>query len=281
MKTAVGKVKQSRENMWNSFKAFCRLRGYKYYDIPKELKYRYPAPGSVPHTQADKPHLYKLHYKTPFKESHYNIRDKPLLDTYESTFEVQGYPAELDMTNPYEANRADYVRFTPHQPEHTAQSENFTQEPWQREQNTVKFGDVERVSRQDWLMQSEDDQLAGLHETLDKNPEHMREARRDRFNYALYPNAMDDVYNPKFLACWERTVNYIENDARMKTTYHEIEYFIENVIGKERIDTKEMEMYRGQLKKWQVLDDDAFSREQIEKVQAAINAHSPDELEHH
>jgi hypothetical protein len=38
-------------------------------------------------------------------------------------------------------------------------------------------------------------------------------------------------------------------------------------------------MYKGTPKKWQVLDDKAFDREQVEKIQAAIMAPHPDVLE--
>ena len=38
-------------------------------------------------------------------------------------------------------------------------------------------------------------------------------------------------------------------------------------------------MYKGTVKKWQVLDDKAFDREEIEKMQAAVRAPLPDELE--
>ncbi len=38
-------------------------------------------------------------------------------------------------------------------------------------------------------------------------------------------------------------------------------------------------MYKGHTKKWQVLDDDAFGRDQVEKIQAAVKAPSPQELE--
>jgi len=39
-------------------------------------------------------------------------------------------------------------------------------------------------------------------------------------------------------------------------------------------------MYKGDPKKWQVLNDEAFDREEIEKVQAAIKAPSPNQLDH-
>lgn len=50
------------------------MKGHKYYDIPKEIKYRYPAPGSCPLDVEDHPNLYKKHWKTPFRHSPYNIR---------------------------------------------------------------------------------------------------------------------------------------------------------------------------------------------------------------
>jgi len=40
-----------------------------------------------------------------------------------------------------------------------------------------------------------------------------------------------------------------------------------------------MKMLKGTVKKWQVLDDKAFDRDQVEKMQAAIRAPLPDELE--
>lgn len=40
-----------------------------------------------------------------------------------------------------------------------------------------------------------------------------------------------------------------------------------------------MDMYKGTTKKWQILDDRAFDREEIEKMQVAAKAPLPDELE--
>jgi S-DNA-T family DNA segregation ATPase FtsK/SpoIIIE len=59
----------------------------------------------------------------------------------------------------------------------------------------------------------------------------------------------------------------------------ELEYMIENVIGYNRIQNKQMNMLKGTPKKWQILDDTAFDREQVEKLQAAARAPLPDELE--
>ena len=38
-------------------------------------------------------------------------------------------------------------------------------------------------------------------------------------------------------------------------------------------------MYKGTVKKWQILDDDSFDRDQIEQIQAAALAPLPEELE--
>jgi hypothetical protein len=68
------KVKRNNHAMWDAFKASVNLHGYKYYDIPPEIRYRYPAPGSCSNDKHNQPHLYKHHWKTPFRDSPYNIR---------------------------------------------------------------------------------------------------------------------------------------------------------------------------------------------------------------
>lgn len=113
MNKVVTKIKQTRLNWWEAFKGFMTLRGYKYYKIPKEIKYRYPAPGSVPFTQEDKPHLYKNNWKAPFRDSHFNIRAIPLKD---NRFEGKGIwsaPEDWDLTNPAELARSEYPVVTP------------------------------------------------------------------------------------------------------------------------------------------------------------------------
>jgi len=41
----------------------------------------------------------------------------------------------------------------------------------------------------------------------------------------------------------------------------EFEYWIENVIGEKRIREQKVKMYKGQVKKWQILDDNEHDRE--------------------
>lgn len=56
---------------------------YKYYQIPPNLKYRYPAPGSCDLAKEDHPNLFKSHWKTPYRESEFNIRIKEKIITDE------------------------------------------------------------------------------------------------------------------------------------------------------------------------------------------------------
>jgi hypothetical protein len=76
MDKILGKVNQTRLNWWSAFKSGISVKGYDYYKPPAELKYRYPAPGSSPHDEIDHPHLYKKSWKTPYRESPYNIQKK-------------------------------------------------------------------------------------------------------------------------------------------------------------------------------------------------------------
>lgn len=55
MDKVLGKVNQTRLNWYQALKNGMNLKGYGYYKPPAELKYRYPAPGSVPHDEVDHP----------------------------------------------------------------------------------------------------------------------------------------------------------------------------------------------------------------------------------
>jgi hypothetical protein len=69
-------VSTTRKNWYEAFKMSVNIKGYEYYQMPDEIRYRYPAPGSVPHEAVSYPHLFKKHWKTPFRDSPYNIRKK-------------------------------------------------------------------------------------------------------------------------------------------------------------------------------------------------------------
>ena len=85
-----------------------------------------------------------------------------------------------------------------------------------------------------------------------------------------------DVVNTQF---WDREYSGIDSDARSKNTIVELEYLIEREFGAKRIADGKMKMYKGTVKKWQVLDDSEHDPEQIEKIQSTIQAPLPEELE--
>jgi hypothetical protein len=79
--------------------------------------------------------------------------------------------------------------------------------------------------------------------------------------------SLDDVYRPEFLLHYDRNATGISyGDKGIQNVFIEIEWLLEENWGKERIDTKKMRLYKGEVKKWQVLDDDAFDQEQIKKM---------------
>lgn len=99
-------------------------------------------------------------------------------------------------------------------------------------------------------------------------------------DYASYSNDLDQAYFPRQQLWRDRGFSGFENEPIMREIFVELEYMIEEVIGYNRIQNKKMDMYKGTTKKWQILDDHAFDREEIEKIQAAARAPLPDELEY-
>lgn len=104
MNRLANKASATRTNWWEAFKVTCNIHGYNYYEIPSELRYRYPAPGSGALDSASYPHLFKRHWKTPFRDSNFNIRNKPKRVAWDddATNYVDKLPS-LDPNNPYDA----------------------------------------------------------------------------------------------------------------------------------------------------------------------------------
>jgi hypothetical protein len=61
-------------------------------------------------------------------------------------------------------------------------------------------------------------------------------------------------------------VTGFENNARLKEMFVELEYWIEEVIGAPTIKKGKIKTYKGEPKKWQILDDAVFDRDQIAKL---------------
>lgn len=104
----IKRVNTSRLSMWSAFKGACNIHGYNYYEIPAELRYRYPAPGSCAHDQIDHPNLYKKHWKTPFRDSNYNIRNVEKVVTMEDN--TDHFISEMPKLDPNNPEDAAYLR---------------------------------------------------------------------------------------------------------------------------------------------------------------------------
>lgn len=104
----------------------------------------------------------------------------------------------------------------------------------------------------------------------------MKSLRRD---FAPSQHDYNDDYNQYNLLWNNRTATGMDNSPRMKEMFVELEYWIEEVIGKPRTLNKQVGAYKGTTKKWQILDDSCFDRDQIEKLQAACDAPLPEQLE--
>ena len=89
----------------------------------------------------------------------------------------------------------------------------------------------------------------------------------------------DDDYNQVNQVYNNRGVTGFENDARAKRFFVEMEYWIEEVIGKSQLIKQEVGAYKGTPKKWQILSDTCFDREQVEKLQQYADAPMPEQLE--
>ena len=96
----LSKARTTRNNWYEAFRVARGVKGHEYYKIPAELKYRYPAPGSCPLDEVDHPNLYKKHWKTPFRDSPFNIRSKEKTYTTAENTEhfIEGIP-NLDPEN--------------------------------------------------------------------------------------------------------------------------------------------------------------------------------------
>lgn len=260
MDKVIHKVKSVRHNWWKDLKGFMRLKGYHYYEAPKELKFRYPAPGSVPRNETDRPNLYKNDYKTAFYESEYDIRNKPLTEVDRPFNNLNIYHGGIKKQE-----------LDPENPSHAEVLKGPVRNRRLIEDEATYYED------EDFHPNNRDNFRAQLRESFEQAPE-------DNLFIAdnwkrLNANLLDQVYHPRYLWFYERGAMGTGDDPNVQHTYLSIEYLFEEVLGKERIETKEMDMYKGTVKKWQVLDDEQFTQDQIDKVQNAIKAPISDELD--
>jgi len=60
-----------------------------------------------------------------------------------------------------------------------------------------------------------------------------------------------------------RGVTGMENNPEMKRVFVELECLMEEHWGRHRIADKGVAAYKGTTKKWQILDDSVYSREEV------------------
>ena len=94
----LGKARLARNNWWEATKLANTVKGHQYYEMPDMIKYRYPAPGSCALERVDHPNLFKMHWKTPFRDSHYNIRAKETV--YDGAENTSHFISEIPTVDP-------------------------------------------------------------------------------------------------------------------------------------------------------------------------------------
>lgn len=105
MDKVVTTFRVTRDRWYETFKLARGVRGHQYYKIPDGIKYRYPAPGSCAQDKENSPNLFKKHWKTPFRDSPYNIRpqEKKYDDMENTDHCIQAIPE-------FDANASEFER---------------------------------------------------------------------------------------------------------------------------------------------------------------------------
>jgi hypothetical protein len=200
----VAKLNTTRHNWWEAFKLGISIKGYKYYQPPPELKYRYPAPGSSPHSEVDHPHLFKKHWKTPYRESNYNIRNKE-----------KAIPDDV-MT---EVSASSFPEFDPNE---------YYDQLILREM-MPSYADKKDLYKEDnWINKSTEEKKEELWNLFESYPKITQAIKRD---FAPYNFDLEDEYKPNHFIWRERGATGFENDPIMREIFVDLEYLIEEVIG--------------------------------------------------
>jgi hypothetical protein len=221
----VNAVKKSRADVWSAFKKGISIQGYKYYQPHQEVKYRYPAPGSVALDENDKRHLEKIDWKTPYKNTTYYVRPTTPLPDDEDPAITTNYTSaipNLDNSHPrfgkYDQAISDTalpeIKSTVMDPELEVGSDALKEHLWG-----------------EW----------------EKQGEYWVEARE-----LLSGGTMDfdDAYNQENEMWRSRGATGFESNARMKTMFVELEYWIEEVVGRQRRESGKVATAKGTPKKW-------------------------------
>ena len=195
--------------------------------------------------------MWKKDWKLPFRDSPYNIRPKELKEDRHETIEA-------------------FASFIPQWDTSTDKGRRIMELSQQPNIDHVK------------LMVPEGESL-NSQEMFDKiwasNEQWSGDVEYDVNNYSSYQGDIDHEYDPVQMIQQDRDYTGMESDARARAQRMEFEYIATERIGKKQIEDGQVKMYKGTLKKWQILDDDAHDADQIERLQAAVQAPLPEELE--
>lgn len=224
----VNRAKLARKNWWEALCGSFRLHGYKYYEIPPELRYRYPAPGSCPLDRRDHPNLFKEHWKTPYRDSPLNIRPKERRPTMEQNTE----------------------HVTSHMP---AYDRNLELDALVLKEQQPDTRHIKRVECENFDPSSEA-AAQELWAVFENSPKEMAELSHD---YCMALGDYSADYNPVFAQFRDRDATGWGNEARLKQMFVDLEYYIEELVGAQQIKEKKVKFYKGNVKKWQILSDDA------------------------
>lgn len=198
--------------------------------------------------------MYKLDWKTPFRVSEYNVRSIEL---------------RYDDDDPRSAT--NYVAAIPEFDGSHKRFGKYDQQTLNDAQPELKS----QVIHPELAMGSEE-----LKDELWSEFNKYEELQADvQENHAPGQCDLDDAYTQANEQWRARGATGFESNTRMKEMFVELEYWIEEVVGKKRQLEGGVPAYKGTPKKWQILDDAVYDRDQIEKIQAAADAPMPEQLE--
>jgi len=98
--------------------------------------------------------------------------------------------------------------------------------------------------------QSVEDRSRELWQAFEEQPKIMEVITRD---HAPWGYDLDDDYKQNQVQWRDRGATGFESEPLMKQIFLDLEMMIEEVIGAKRIKEKKMPMYKGTVKRWQIL----------------------------
>jgi hypothetical protein len=122
-------VKKGRADVWEAFKKGISITGYKYYQPPPAIKYRYPAPGSCALDVEDHPNLYKNDWKTPFRMSEYNIQKQEWSERWDDPAVAERLISKMPYFNPEDrlSGKYDKIALLQQQPSRNNHKEIYSE----------------------------------------------------------------------------------------------------------------------------------------------------------